>query len=719
MQRDFSLMEMRGDLLDADGDEMRARSLRGALNMRSMTTRIAQARPGTFFVRQSPGAQQMVEIRPEAGKQFAVVVNDTSLEVINAAGWVVRAFPNVPWTDGKSVWIADNRDEVFIGHANGIHVLRYTAGDWSISPWSFLSSEGGEIAQPYWSFGRDVSLRPSARTGAITVEASADVFSPAYVGQRIRYGYREIRVDAYLSPRKLQGTVIGTLPPSFQVTVSNSSEFRVGEVVIGQDTNWQGLIIEKPGAKLLNVVTLQFFDGPDAGERISSPTGSSRVEGKAEITPPLPSPVWDEPLLSPARGYPRSASVISGRMVFVDFPQVPDLIALSSVRDLRDFKVGAEDDDAILRQEGDGSPRFLHAINAGDLLLLADRGCYYVPIRDGSRLTPQTFNAIRFDERGVSTIRPVRVDDGVVFIESNGESVSAAMLDGNVYLKWSVQPLTLFHHHLIKSPIAMCGPSIASKEAEKYLFIINADGTAAAMSWSMKLGEESVGFSPWTTAGRFINIAPLFGSYWPIIDRTVNGSTVRMTERFSSGVYVDCCNPPGAAIAGRVLTTDGVNVTANGETIRVDQPAAAYLPLTTVAVLSGAWFVGMVQTDEAGNVPGGIVSSSSAQIGLPFVSVVEPWPVELIDSPRIGMISARVIRMSVSVKDTTAFQTICNGTTRTHGGHDVTAFGGAPPLHTEVFRVPVMGRRDHPYLAIKKHIPGPFTVMAVGQEVQG
>lgn len=719
MQRDFSLMEMRGDLLDADGDEMRARSLRGALNMRSMTTRIAQARPGTFFVRNSPRAQQMVEIRPEAGKAFAVVINDTSLEIINAAGWTAKRIASVPWSDGKSVWIADNRDEVFIGHPTGIHVLRYNGGQWALTPWTFLSSEGGEIAQPYWSFNRDVSLRPSDRTGSITVEASEPVFSPAYVGQRIRYGYREIAITAYLSPTKLRGTVIGTLPPSFQITVTNNSDFRVGEVIIGQDTNWQGLIIQKPGAKLLNVVTLQFFEGPDDGEKVSSPTGSSKVEGKAEITPPLPSPVWDEPLLSPARGYPRSASVISGRMVFVDFPQVPDLIALSSVRDLRDFKVGAEADDAILRQEGDGSPRFLHAINAGDLLLLADRGCYYVPIRDGSRLTPQTFNAIRFDERGVSTIRPVRVDDGVVFIENNGESVSAAMLDGNVYLKWSVQPLTLFHHHLIKSPIAMCGPSIASKEAEKYLFIINDDGTAAAMSWSMKLGDESVGFSPWVTQGRFVNIAPLFGGYWPIIDRTVNGSTVRMTERFSPGAYVDCCTPPGAWIAGRFLTADGETVEANGIPLRVDPPAAAHLPLTSVAVLSGVSFIGEFKTDSSGNLPPGIVSSATAQIGLPFVSVIEPWPVELIESPRIGMISARVIRLSVSVKDTTAFQTICNGTARTHGGHSVTSFGGAPPLHTEVFRVPVMGRRDHPYLAIKKHIPGPFTVMAVGQEVQG
>ncbi len=426
---------------------------------------------------------------------------------------------------------------------------------------------------------------------------------------------------------------------------------------------------------------------------------------------PLPSTVWDEPLMSPLRGYPRSASAVSGRLAFVDFPQVPDLISISSARDIQDFKVGAADDDAIVRQEGDGSPRFLHAVNAGDLLLFSDRGCYYVPIRDNGVLTPSSFNAVLFDQRGCSPIRPVNVDDGVVFVEANGETISAALLDGNVYLKWSVRGLTLFHHHLVKSPRALCGPAISSPEAEKYLFIVNADGSLAAMSWSMKLGDETVGFSPWQTDGLYKGVAPIFGAYWTFVDRL----GVRMLERFSYDAFVDSAIAGGGTLLSAGLLVNGQPLTVNGQPFDVAQPGAPHLASRAVAVLDGDQYAGTVTAGSTGVLPPVSVDPQDIQIGLPFIARADIWPVELVDSPRIGMVTVRVIQMSVSVQDTTAFQIIANGETRTEGKF----VDGLPQMQTRVARAPIMGRRDHPQIAVVKHIPGPFRILAVGQEVQG
>ena len=715
MQRDFSLMELRQDFLDADGDEMRARSLKGAMNMRSMTTRVAQARPGSFFVRHIPDAVSFTEVRPEDGSILAVVVRASALEVIDDTGEAVARFTDVPWTTGLAVWVREARDRVFIGHPGGLLILAWADGAWTLNPWTFLAAEGGEIAQPYWSFQRNISILPSARTGRITVKASKPIFSGKYVGTRIRYGYREIKVAQYLSPTEVTGDVVGQLPPSFDVTVESGADFRVGEIVVGQDTDWQGFVISKPSTNVLRAVTTHFFAGPDVGERLSGTAGSSKVTAKTEIAP-QPSTIWDEALFSRARGFPRSASVIGGRMVFVDFPQVPDLIVMSSARDLQDFRVGSDDDDAIVRQEGDGAPRFLHAINAGDLLLLSDRGCYYVPVRENAALTPTTFNAILFDKRGASPIPPVNVDDGVVFVEANGEGIAAALLDGNVYLKWSVQPLTLFHHHLIKAPVGLCGPAIGSKEAEKYLFIVNGDGTLAAMSWSMKLGEEAVGFSPWSTTGEYRHVAPLFGGYWALVDRAQG----KFVEQFDSEAWLDCAARRGASFGAAILTANGVTVTADGDEIEIDTPGAAHLPNTKVSVVSGPSYVGDFTLGPTGalNLPS--ISAETAQIGLPFTARMDLWPVELVESPRIGMLTARVIRLSVSVQDTTAFQIACNRSLRTLGGYAAgDDLSKPPPLHTGVFRAPVIGRRDHPELSVIKHIPGPFRVLAVGQEVQG
>lgn len=716
VQRDFSIMELREDFLDADGDEMRSRSVRGGLNMRAMTTRVAQSRPGTYYMRNFPGAVSATEIRPDDGKVFAVVVRSGGLEVIDSSGAGVASFNRPAWGDGSEVWVTTARERTFLGHPTaGISVLTYSDGSWSLAPWEFAPAEGGEIAQPYWAFNKDVSIRPSARTGTITITASSPAFSAAYVGQRIRYGFREIRITGFISATTLTGQVVGALPPSYELTVSSSADFRVGEVLIGEDTNWQGMLVQKLSGNVIRVVTLEFFAGPDINEKVTGPSGGAEVTVKTAITP-LPSTVWDEPLMSPLRGYPRSCSAISGRLVFVDFPAIPDLIAISSARDIQDFKVGAADDDAIVRQEGDGAPRFLHAMSAGDLLLLSDRGCYYVPIRDNGVLTPSSFNAVLFDKRGASPIRPVNVDDGVVFVEANGQTISAALLDGNIYLKWSIRALTLFHHHLIRDPVSICGPAINAPEAEKYLFIANADGTLAAMSWSMKLGDETVGFSPWETDGSFVHVAPVFGAYLTIVDR----DGTRMMERFDYGSYVDSGVASGDAIVQLVLTVSGENLTIEGDPLVISQPGAAHLSDRTVAVLDGPHFVGETLAGPDGSIDMLDVPADRIQVGLPFISRLEPWPVELVNSPRIGMVTVRVMQMSVSVQDTTAFQIVLNGEVRTVGGYSAGALFSEPPaLHTKVFRAPVMGRRDHPDLAVVKHIPGPFRILAIGQEVQG
>ncbi|MCL5460087.1 hypothetical protein M3M33_15730, partial [Loigolactobacillus coryniformis] len=81
------------------------------------------------------------------------------------------------------------------------------------------------------------------------------------------------------------------------------------------------------------------------------------------------------------------------------------------------------------------------------------------------------------DKRGANQVRPVAVEDAVVFVESSGESVAIAQLSGNVYLKWTVRAISALHAHLIQTPIKLCGPSLYSPLPEKYFFAVNADGS--------------------------------------------------------------------------------------------------------------------------------------------------------------------------------------------------------------------------------------------------
>ncbi|MFV1593276.1 hypothetical protein VWZ88_12510 [Phaeobacter sp. JH20_36] len=718
MQRSFTYMEVREDFLEGDDLELRQQSVRSALNMKGLASRTAEARPGTFFERMLSTAENVEEIRPESGLRFGLIVNDDSLEIVDDRADLVHTVSPVPWTVGKEVWISPFRNKVVLGHrTDGVWILSYDDGAWAFSDFAFTETAGGELAQPYWAYVQDAPIQPSAATGNITIRAAKPIWTNAYIGQRIRYGSREIEITGRTNASVLRGTVVSQLPPSFEIGVDDATVFRVGEAVTGNDTNFQGLIVGFNG-NLLQVVTTTFFEGPDVGEELSGPAGASVITTKADAAP-FPSPVWDEPLMSPLRGYPGSAGQVAGRLVFLDFPQVPDAVGLSSTRRIEDWNVGAKDDDAILRQVGDGAPRWLHAVNMGDLILFSDSGVYNVPARDNGVISPSTFNPVLVDDTGCNEIKPVKVEDGIMFVDASGEGISAAFLDGNVYLKWSVKRMTTYHDHLIKTPRALCGPALRSPAAEKFMFVVNADGTVAAVSWQQSIRDEAVGFAPWVTNGRFVNVAPLFGGYWAIVDRDVGGTTSRFLERFSDEAFLDCATTTDDTTDAQLLTVNGQNLTANGETIIVSSPSAAHLIGETISYYAEGWDFGDFVVQPDGTVDPGASVVGERQIGFNFECELAPWPVESIESPRIGTLTARVLQFIVSVQGTLSYEVTCNSKTKTVQAYRIGDDLDEPPKpRTEIRRFTIYGNRDHPFIQVAKRRPGPFRVLATGQRVQ-
>lgn len=714
-QRSFILGEVREGFLEADDLEIRQMSCRRVENMVVTATRTLRGRPGSTWVSNADWGTDLIELRPESGVIFGIMLRDDRWQIIDKFGAVKFTSPSVPWALASDAYVVPFREKTIIGGPLGVFELLYDAGSWTYQPLTFVSAPGGEMAQPYWSYEDKIRIRPSARTGSVTVTSSLPLFSAAYVGQRIRYSKREILITSYVNPTNVVGTVVTQLPPAFQLKLTSVNGLRIGDALISETTNFSG-IVEGISGLFVNVTTVDFFDGPDINEKIAGPATNAKVDAKVEI-PPVETHLWDEPLISPARGYPRSASSAASRLVFVDFPILPDLICMSSVRNIQDFKSGLEDDDAIIRTCGDDAPRFMHVINAGDLLLFSDRGLYYINIRDNNNpLTPASFRAIPFDKRACSPVKPISVDDGVVFVEASGQAIAACLLDGNIYLKWTVRTISNYHDHLIKSPVKLCGPSLFAETTEKYMFVVNADGSMAAVSWFTDFAADSVGFIPWTTEGEFQSISPIFGGYYGLIDRVVNGTPQRFLEQFSNDMVMDCCVE---IIAESFLTANGVSLTANGVEITVNTPANTPLIGEEVSLWGGGWYGGRRTVGLDGVVPDIEDMPEGSFVGYPFTTIMQPWPVEVINSPRAGLLKARVIRGSVSVLNTNEFSVRANKNTRSIGGY---AFGDdltAPPaLRTKVCKFSVVGMRDHPEIEVLKPIPGKIEILAVTQEVQ-
>jgi len=706
IQRDMSLGEVREDFLERDDLDVRSVSLKVARNVRSTATGAIEARPGLTYIRDAEDDHvQMVEINPADGERYNLMVDSSGVTILNSDGTVKQTITSAPWDAGDDIWVLPLGEETLIGaEGPGITVLAYDGTTFSLNPFTFLSGIGGTLAQPYWVFESGITLTPSALTGTILMQASANWWgdNADFIGTRLRYLGREIIVTGFPSgafPTTFNATVVESLPPTFDITMTDGTEFRVGQVVVGQDTNYQGLIISIAG-DVLEVATLSFFDGPDVGEKLTSTTttGSSFsnvVTAKATALPAATT-IWDEPMVSNLRGWPRAASTASGRLVFTDLPLIPNGIAISSSRFKNDFAVGANDDDAIARTVGDDRPRFLHVMDAGDLVFLSDRGLYVQSLRDAP-LTPSNFAPVLFDKRGANDVKPVLVNDGIIFVESNGATVSAATLDGNVLLRWTVNPLTTFHNQLIKTPVRLCGPTLRSPLPEKQVIVVNSDGTLAVLQYAQAISAPGTGIFPWDTDGLFLDVAPMFTGTWAVVQREVgDGETVRYLERFDPEAYVDCAVFPNGV--------DLLTGPLRGKTVRYVDGAGVHAAVTVA---------------NDGTVENEPEYVAGQQIGINYLAEASPWPVEVVQSPRAGTFDCRCIRFLVSTQSTGPFQVKCNSHTRVVGGYD---FGDdlsvAPALRTQKFAVPVFGRRQQAELSVIKHEPGPFRVLYLGQEVQ-
>lgn len=691
----MSAMQVREEFIAAEDSDFKLRSLRSARNLRALTTGGVEQRPGLLHVGEVPDAERLMEVRPADGLTFLLVFSDAALRVLDENGVQVFERLAAPWADAAAVWAVSVRSRTLIGCPTGLYALDYEDGEWSFAAFAFGTGAGEEMLQPYWSYRPGVRLKATGTSGTVTLTASSGVFRPSHVGTRIRYIEREVRITGYTSSTTVTGEVVSRLPPSYELTVGTTTHIRVGDVVQQDASGWQGIVTGVVSATLVRVATMETFEGPlvGSGERIVFPSGDTSVSAKDQIDPQFVA-LWDEPLISPLRGYPRSGAVAGGRLILTDFPSAPGVVAISAAGVIDDFKVGTEDDSAIVRSIAPG--RILHAVGAGDLLLLADHGVYAVNTRDGNGITPQTFAPDRIDERGASAIKPAYVNDAVLYVDAGGRNVLAAMLDGSSQLRWVVQVLSAASAGVINQPVALSGPSNYALTPERYAFVRNEDGTLAAISWTESLGAEGVGFAPWDTRGKFVAITPAFTTHYAIVERVVAGVTRRFIERFAD-VHLDC--------AGQGLPTGSI---------------APHLAGATAAVCWNGRDSGDGVVASDGSVPGFEHVTTPAEVGLPFTVECRPWPVEEVESARAGRITARVLTFMASVQKSGPFTLRCNGIDRAVGGY---SFGDLlsefAPLRTDVFRVPVLGRRTHPDLSVVSDRPGPLRILALGQEVKG
>ena len=188
----------------------------GALTLRNVfiePTGGVRRRAGLRFVDHAAGNGRLMSFEFSVDQTYLLVLTDESLAIY--ADEILVDTITAPWTADQIFQVAftQSADTLLLVHPDvpPKKLTRNTGGVWLLQDWEFFTEEN-VIEQPYFKFvDTGITLTPSGTTGAITLTASADVFTEDHEGVRLRVGGKEVEVTDFNSATVVTVNVIETL----------------------------------------------------------------------------------------------------------------------------------------------------------------------------------------------------------------------------------------------------------------------------------------------------------------------------------------------------------------------------------------------------------------------------------------------------------------------------------------------------------------------------
>lgn len=703
-QRDFSGGELGENMKRRDDAEQTRASGRKMRNWRIEASGNIVDRPGHTALFPQAGRTQTILMPGDV--RFRLSFGAGSISIRDAAGSVVSYAAGYPWTlstVGRISFAVINRDILICYPGSVPQVIRRNTatGVWTFFAFTFATGYQGEIKAPFYRFPETlgITILPSARSGSITLTASVALFAAGMVGTTIRYKSCQILITAVASSTIATGTVLQQLPPAQTLTASSTDGFFVGQVVTGQTSNATGEVT----ATTSTTVTVQLksiYTGFTSAEVVVSPTSRATLTGVA--TAVLQASVdWDEQAASSYRGWPGACLYDRSRLAMFDLPQVPEGIIWSAVSAYADFNVGADAGNAIFELVP-GRKHVLYMLGGPDQFVFTDSSVYYIPISTSSPLKPGSVEFVSITSDGCGTVVPVSTGDSLLFSNTGRSRITAIMQTGQVTRPYLVQDVTEFCSHLIKSPICIATTTGDGDYPERYVYVVNSDGTMAV--GRVTSSKKWVGWTPWDGAGLFRWASGLGAEMVVNVDYVGTG-TVSLVESITDTQDMD-----------GVVTLNSV--------IAPLAPANGYGPLwfwagSTVDFTDGGRDIGNRSVDALGNIVallGDDFTSPTIKAGRSWTSEFEPFVPHAVEGKNLGQ-TQRVRKLkqaAVAVLHSTGFE---------WGGRTIPAYqwgeegGNAPTEREATYRFRNLGRSVDPRAVLSKSRPGSLSIVEVSLEV--
>lgn len=409
------------------------------------------------------------------------------------------------------------------------------SGSWSldVSPQGFAVPSAkdpvGSVVQIEGAMTRAATLTLTAKTGAITINASTGVFVVGDTG-KVLYADSGVVTLTYVSATQCTGT---TTADFASLTYSTGAWGITGDVFRPQD---QDCFIRLNGG-LFQIVA--FNNATEVRAKVV--TAATSIVAAPPLAWSIEQPVW-----SASAGYPGTVTIHEQRLVAAGSPRFPQTLWGSRTAEYLDFTKGSDDGDSYsFTIASDEVNPIAYVSSQRSLIAYTYGGEFSVQGGVEKALAPTNVRIRSESSYGAAAIRPVQVAKESVFVQRSGRKVRASSYDFS--RDGVVSPdIAVLAEHITAGGITSMG---YQQEPDPVLWAARGDG--ALLSCTVDREQSMVAWAKHYTDGAVESVATIPNGdrdeVWLIVRRTVNGATVRYIEIMDSTFQPVL---PGAAYTG-------------------------------------------------------------------------------------------------------------------------------------------------------------------------
>lgn len=454
----------------------------------------------------------------------------------------------------------------------------------------------------------------------------------------------------------------------------------------------------------------QYIEGNGGRARILTYVSGTEVTAKVLIpfinTNAIVSGDWTyetgyEDAWSSSRGWPVSSAFYEERLWFGGSKSIVDTIWGSRSKQFFNFDQGAlYDDEAIIRTLTSSQLNAIVNIFPQRTLQVFTVGSEWSlsTALDGNA-TPQNARFIPTTKRGSEKGLRVFENEGyTLFVQKNGQSILSYIFDDNQQ-NYADSVLSIYSSHLVDDPQAVALKKATSTEESAQYYLVTGGGRLTVGTIFQTQGVAS--FSDCFTDGEFISVGVEGSLVYFIVERELNGQTVRTVEladddvTLDSAIYQDISSP--------TTTITGLD----------------HLEGETVEAIGDGYYLGEF-TVEDGQIESPIELSEYISVGLCFDVLLKTHRMEI---PSFGPMVGRKKR--ISEVDLRLFETqniLVNGnnpvTFRRFGSSSVSPLDKPVAAFTGEKQVKgLLGWDYDGQVNITQSVPMTCTVLAMGMKV--